>query len=198
MACLVALVGCSSGPKRIPAPDVSPADLTARLIEDFDADGNGALSTGELENAPSLVAMFNSYDDDKNKELSADELEGGLARIFDGKGAITSASVRITHNGKPLSGATVYFVPEPFLDGELAVAGGITATNGIADLSVREEELPPNSPKERGLIQPGLYFIEVTHPAVKVPEKYNKQTMLGSAVCGDVTIKGPIHLALKF
>jgi hypothetical protein len=198
LACLLTLLGCNSGPNRIPAPDVSPADLTERLIEDFDANGNGALSTEELKNAPSLVAMFNSYDDDKSKELSADELEGGLARIFDGKGGITSATCRVTRDGKPVSGATVYYVPEPFLEGVLAVAGGITAADGIADLSVREEDLPPNAPKERGLMQPGLYFIEVTHPTVKIPENYNKETTLGSAVCGDVTIKGPIHLALKF
>lgn len=198
LACLLLFVGCNSGPKRIPAPDVNPAGLTERLIEDFDANGNGTLSTEELNPAPSLVAMFDAYDGDKNNELSSDELEAGLARIFDGKGGITSANCHVTRNGKPVSGATVYFVPEPFLDGAVAVAGGITSADGIADLSVREEDLPPNSPKERGLIQPGLYFIEVTHPTVKIPEKYNKQTTLGSAVCGDVTIKGPIHLALKF
>src|SRR5262245_12789362 len=77
LPCLVALIGCNSGPKRIPAPNVDPADLSEKLIDEFDANGNSSLSADELKKAPSLVAMFASYDADKNKELSTDELEAG-------------------------------------------------------------------------------------------------------------------------
>jgi hypothetical protein len=193
-----AATGCNSGPKRIAPPDADPGVLAAKLVEDYDANSNGSLAPDELGKAPSLVDMFDAFDVDGNKELSSEELEGGLSRVFDGRTGVLGATCRVTRNGKPVSGATVYFVPEPFLEGVLPVAGGITAANGVADLSVREEDLPANAPKQRGLMRAGLYFVEVTHPTIKIPEKYNKATTLGKAVCPEVTIKGPIQLALNF
>jgi hypothetical protein len=197
LAC-IAETGCNSGPKRIGPPDVDPASLSEKLLGDYDANSSSSLSVDELTKTPSLIDFFDVLDGDGNKELSEEELEAGLARVFDGRTGVLGATCRVTRHGKPVSGATVYFVPEPFLDGVLPVAGGITAANGVADLSVREEDLPHNAPKQRGLMRAGLYFVEVTHPTIKIPEKYNKATTLGKAVCPEVTIKGPIHLALNF
>jgi hypothetical protein len=167
-------------------------------MADYDADKNESLSREELAKAPSLIDQFESYDSDHNGSLSHDELEGVLSRVFDGRTGLLGATCKVTRNGKPLGGATVYFVPETFLKEALPVAGGITADNGVAQLSVRQEDLPANAPKERGLMRAGLYFVEVTHPTVKIPEKYNKVTQIGKAVCPEVTIKGPIAIALNF
>jgi hypothetical protein len=194
----LALLGCSSGPKRIAAPDVSPAGLASRIISDYDADGNGSASKTELEKVRSLIDRFAAYDADNSGELSESELETGLNRVFDGRTGVMGAYCKVTRNDKPLSGAIVYFVPEAFFDDALEVAGGVTAADGVARMSIPIENLPANAPKQQGLVQPGLYFVEVKHPSLTIPEQYNTKTILGKEVSPEITIGGPIQVALKF
>jgi hypothetical protein len=190
--------GCSSGPKPIEPPDVDPENLSAKLIEDYDRDGNESLSAAELEKVRSLRDRFDVFDDDNNDQLTVDELKAGLSRIFDGRTGLMGASCRVTRNGKPFSGAYVYFVPEEFFDGALQEASGATGQNGVARLSIRREDLPPNAPQQDGLVRAGLYFVEVKHPTIKVPEQYNAKTVHGKEISAEITIGPPIEIPLKF
>ena len=45
-------------------------------------------------------------------------------------------------------------------------------------ISSPREELPSSVPNVPGLMRPGLYWVEVTHKNVKIPEKYNTKTTL--------------------
>jgi hypothetical protein len=40
------------------------------------------------------------------------------------------------------------------------------------------EDRPKNAPN-MPLVQPGIYRVEITHPSVKIPAKYNTETTLG-------------------
>ena len=85
-------------------------------------------------------------------------------------------------SAQPLSGAEVRFVPLPALQDVLPIGTGATDSDGVAMISAAEDELPSAAPKVAGLMPPGLYLVEVTHPTTKIPEKYNRQTVLGKEV----------------
>jgi hypothetical protein len=85
----------------------------------------------------------------------------------------------ITHNGTPLPGATVTFVPEKFLGDEMKTGVGITEAHGVAKIKA-----PGGEMGGRGL-SPGFYRIEVTKPGEPIPPKYNTETILGEEAAPD-------------
>jgi hypothetical protein len=193
---LFVLSGCWGGAGRVPAADVDFESFVESLTTKYDRDANGQLSSDELATTPYLWACMKSYDANKDGQLAADEIVSNLSRVFNGKLALMGATCRVTRNGKPLDGAIVYFVPLPGLEDELPVAGAVTR-NGAGTLSIRPEDLPKNSPKVKDLMRPGLYFVEVTHPTIQIPEQYNVKTTFGQEVTPD-TADGPYDFALKF
>jgi hypothetical protein len=106
----------------------------------------------------------------------------------------------VLHNGKPLVGAVVRFVPEKFLgldDDPKWIASGTTGESGGISVSVPTGDAtdPPGAPA-------GFYRVEVTKPGLNIPAKYTTETILGEEVALDVPAfnyeaKG-IVLDLKF
>jgi hypothetical protein len=125
-------------------------------------------------------------------------LLGGLTQVFDGRSGVMAAHCRVSRNGKLVEGAIVYFVPIPPLKGVLAIAGGITGPDGVARMSIPVDRLPKNAPRLKGLVRPGLYLVEVTHPQMQIPDQYNVATTLGAEVSARTTIKGGFDMPLKF
>ena len=195
--CVCVLLGCSSGPGRLAAADVDADEFVESLMATYDGDANGELTSAELAAAPYLDACFDDYDANDDGNLNRDEISMNVQRVFDGKLGLMGATCRVTHNGRPLEGAIVYFVPLPGLEDELPVAGAVTQSGGAGVLAARPEDLPDNAPKGTYLMRPGLYFVEVTHPNVKIPEQYNVKTTLGQEVT-PATAGGPYEVALKF
>ena len=85
----------------------------------------------------------------------------------------------VTHNGEPLEGADVKFVPEKFLGPNMKTATGVTDQNGVAMLTI---PLDGNSPPG---VPPGFYRVEITKAGEKIPAKYNKETIFGQEVAID-------------
>ncbi len=85
----------------------------------------------------------------------------------------------VTHNGKPLVGATVKFVPESFLGSELKTAEGTANAHGAARLKV------PGSPNPG--VSPGFYRVEITNEGERIPARFNTETQLGQEVAVDAT-----------
>ena len=162
-----------------------------------DKDGNGALSPTELQAAPPIADRMGRFDIDHNGEVSKEELRKNLARIFDPKSAVVAASCMVRRNGQPLSGAEVRLVPLDVLKDVLPVASGVTNSDGTALISSPREELPSSVPNVPGLMRPGLYWVEVTHKDVKIPEKYNTKTTLGKEVSGETVYSSGIVVDLK-
>ena len=98
----------------------------------------------------------------------------------------------VTHNGRPLEGADVKFVPEKFLGPNMKTATGKTDENGVARLSVPTGDGPPGVP-------PGFYRVEITKADMKIPAKYNKETIFGQEVAIDAEgIRNGIKFDLEF
>jgi hypothetical protein len=192
-------VGCSSRQPRIQAIGVDADSLSQDLIAELDRDGNGTLSSVELEKLPPVYNNRSAYDTDGNGEITSAELEARFAEIFGHNVGVLPASCRVTRAGRPLVGAEVRFVPPKALKGTLPPASGVTDGNGVAGLRLAPEDMPKNFPSPRAAVmRPGIYLVEVRHPDVQIPQQYNTQTTLGKEVFSAVLNGPPLPIDLKF
>jgi hypothetical protein len=175
--------GCSGRPGAIRPPDVD-ADAAAELaVELHDRNGDGHLAKDEWSASPALVAVAPSYDKNRDDTLSVDEITTGFAGWNQSGVGARVVPFTLTWNGRPLPGATVRLAAAPFFDGALKGASGQSGPGGTGQLDMAPEDRPHNAPDIR-LMQPGLYHVEITHPSVKIPEKFNSQTTLGIEITG--------------
>ena len=119
-----------------------------------------------------------------------------MQRIFDPQSAVLSANCMVRRNGQPLAGAEVRFVPMPVLEDVLPTGSGVTDADGVAMIAAPREKLSGAAPK-LPLMPPGLYLVEVTHPSVPIPEKYNRQTVLGRELSTETVYGGRLGVDLK-
>ena len=118
------------------------------------------------------------YDVDNNKKVSLQEFEDRLRNSAVAGVGLTKLTIQVRLNGRPLRGAEVKLVPEAYLGPNVKTAWGKTNGRGSAIMDIRDEDLPAS---EKGLIgvHYGTYKVEITHPTVQIPAKYNSQTTLG-------------------
>ncbi|MEX2306911.1 MAG: hypothetical protein WD738_04935 [Pirellulales bacterium] len=194
---LLGLTGCNTGPAAIPPVDVDIDRVVNQLFVDFDSDKNGGLSEDELAASPPLAQCLSNCRRDRGQEISAQQLKKNLEVVFDRRSSLVSASCVVRRNGQPLVGAEVRFVPLPVLQGILPIATGVTDSEGTAMVAPPREELPREAPNVAGLMPPGLYLVEITHPTMKIPEKYNQKTVLGKEVSSETVYRGGLAVNLK-
>jgi hypothetical protein len=178
-AAIAILSGCSGRPGRVSTPKVNPNSAAQQAVQELDKNSDGQLSPDELKTSPPLLDALPSYDVDHNASLSQREIADGISRwSLRGIGAL-ALPFTVRFDGRPLEGAQVKLVPAPFLDDAIRPATGVADRTGSGSLNMAAEDRPSNAPKNLPLIQPGLYTVEITHPSIKVPAKYNSQTTLG-------------------
>jgi hypothetical protein len=178
------IAGCNSRPGAIRPPSVDPDDVASTAIEQFDANRDGALSEDEWKSSPALAAVLGQYDTSGDRILSTDEIAEGIRSWQSGPVGVRVVPFKISYNGRPLMGATVTLMPAEFLGDAVKPASGESGQLGAGKLSLATEDLPKNAPN-MPLVQPGLYRVEITHPSLKIPEKYNSQTTLGIEISGN-------------
>jgi hypothetical protein len=184
-------LGCSGRPGRVHPPNVDADEAAQAAIEQLDKNLDGQLADAELQAAPGLAAAKDRYDADHSGALGVEEIAAGIRRWSEGQVGAAAVAYMLQLDGRPLPGAQVKAIPEPFLGEALKPATGIDGY-----LAVAPEDRPANAPK-LPLILPGLYRIEITHPSVKIPAKYNTQTTLGLEVSADLRLDQAILWALK-
>jgi predicted small lipoprotein YifL len=189
--------GCGSGPAAIPPVDVNIDHVVQQLLVDYDADQNGGLSASELASQPAIADCLSQCRRDSGQEITRDQLTKRLNSIFNRQSALVSATCVVRRNGQPLTSAEVKFIPLPVLQDVLPTGTGVTDSFGAAMISPAPGELPDEAPNVPGLMPPGLYLVEVTHPTAKIPEKYNKQTVLGKEVSSETVYRGGLAVDLK-
>jgi hypothetical protein len=197
----VALTGCSSKPSAVKGVDIDIPAVCANLVEMHDADRDGKLSEEELSSTPPFSMCFKKIDADSDGNVSLDELQARFLKVFNPKCGMIGASCRVTNNGRPLSGATVHFIPADYLMLErstMPIASGITSSQGVAQMEIHPDYIPEGAPKIRGLVRPGFYLVDVTRPGVDIPAKYNASTTIGVEVSPETTVGGPIDVALRY
>ncbi len=179
--CLVFLAGCAQRPRGVDLPSVDPSEAAEFAIEHYDVDHSGAIDAAEMASCPPLVVARASYDVDSDGQLSADEIEGRLTRLYGPGAAMTGVDCAVAVGGRSLHGATVKFRPVEMLGESVKPAQGLTDESGLARIALEEEALPDDL-KGAALMQPGLYHVEITHPKVALPARYNTATELGFEV----------------
>jgi len=178
-------------PRRLYPPAIDGYASASRAIEKFDDDEDGKISGAELDRCPGLKAAIENVDADGDGAITAEEITARIHAWQKSKLGRTYMSCRVLHNGKPLEGVEVRFVPEKFLGDTLKTATGKTDNNGMAPICV-----PGYSPPG---IAPGFYRVEITKDGEKIPVKYNTQTIFGQEIAIDAKgIQEGIEFDLKY
>jgi hypothetical protein len=189
----VICLGCTRGPARLHPPGISASAAGKEAIDTFDTNKDGKIDGAELDKCPGLKAALSKVDP-SNQGVTADMITARIEAWQKSKLGRMSLSCRVTHNGQPLAGAEVNFVPEKFLGTNMQVAKGKTDQNGMAMLSV-----PTAGPRDPPGVAPGFYRVEITVPGANIPAKYNTETTLGQEVALDAKgIQEGINFDLKY
>ena len=144
----------------------------------YDKDQDGRLQESELAACPGIFLHRSDYDSDGDGAISQQEIEARIEQFAAARIGQTTLQIRVMWNGRPLPGATLEMSPEPYLGEEIKTAWGLTGDGGVAVMDIRDEDLPESDRGIRG-VHVGTYKIGVTHPTIKIPEKYNVQSTLG-------------------
>lgn len=172
------LIGCSSSPGRLSAPDVNAGSAAAKAVEEFDKNGDGVLQKDELQACPALADASGAYDADRNGDLTLDEVKEGINRWAATRTGAMMLPFRITLDGRPVADADVKLVPVSFLADSIKPNVGKADSSGSGMLGLAPEDRPSNAPSTP-LATPGLYRVEITDPSGTVPAQFNTESTLG-------------------
>ena len=176
---IVGMTGCQSQGTAPDAPLPDPAKSTARAFELLDANDDGLISADELATSPGLRLGATRIDTGGDGNISPEELEAYFI-AFDEAGALLVAlyGIQVTYDGQPLVGATVTLNPEPFLEGQIKSAQGVTDANGYCELKAEGFNYDG--------VQIGFYGVSISMQdesgQEKIPTKYNTDTDIGIEV----------------
>jgi hypothetical protein len=182
----VNLAGCSSRPSAIKPVDIDPDDAGRQAIELYDKTHDGVLSDEELAAVPGIAKYKDLYDQDDDGAVSQDEIATRLNLWSEQGLGFRPLNVVVVVDGRPLSNASLEFVPEPYLGPNVKRATGITDDGGMANLAVAVEDMPPalaHLPIDG--VMGGTFKVRVTHPSVKLPPRFNSETELGEEIAFD-------------
>jgi hypothetical protein len=185
IGCVVILAagGCwDSAPDRIVPPGIDAAAAGQGAMEQYDTNKDGKVDGEELDKAPTLKAAIDNLDTNKDGAVSADEVAARVKTWQDSRVGVYNLSCTVYYKGKPLSDATVTFVPEKFLGDSVKPATGVTDQSGTVCPSVAQDasnaDFPPGA-------HPGLFLVKITKDGLNIPAKYNAETTLGEEVSQD-------------
>lgn len=194
--CALALAGCSGAPSRVSAPPINP-NAGADAMTKLDKNADGAIDATEAKGAPAFLEPGSKSRIDANGDakVTADEITARVKKWDESKIGLTQYSLTLTIDGQPLEGATVNLVPEDWLGTEIKAGSGTTDAGGRVNITIAPADLKPNETGLQGM-RLGIYKVQVTHPSIKIPEKYNTATELGVEIAPDDIDLGRTTLAL--
>ena len=188
---LLLVAGCRGG--RVPVPAISPGEAGRQALAEYDRNGDGLLDAAELERCPALKSCLKALDTNGDGRLSADEIAQRLAVYQRSRVGLQAFACQVTLDGRPLAGATITFVPEPFLGPALTPASGVSDGRGLARLQEAGAELPG--------VPCGLFRVEVSKKDAggreMVPARYNTESVLGQEVAPDTQGRGVVQFQLR-
>lgn len=178
--------GCSRGPARVKQPSIDPAAAGARALEAYDTDRDGRIAGPELDASPALKSALPRFDANQDGGISAAEIAERIKAWKAMQTGLAAVRCQVMLDGKPLSGAVVDFVPEPFLGDQVKPASGMVNPLGDAAPTVADADKP--NPKLPGGVHFGLFTVKISKPSggtETVPARYNAQSTLGLEVAYD-------------
>lgn len=164
-------IGC--GRAKPKAPTLDPPAVAAKAIELYDANGNGKIDGDEFDKTPALKFALKEIDADKDKALSADEIQKRLEAWQAWGSSLMAPEFHCKIGGKTVKEGTMKLTPEPFLGENFPVAEG-TFVNGTCQPGA------PN-PGNYQAIPVGFYTVEVTSPTGSISAgQYGVEVFEGS------------------
>jgi len=165
--------GCGNG--TVPAPRYDPEAMARAAMAEYDANGDGKLDAGELENCPALKSALPSIG--KNKAfLTEEDIAERLREFQQSKIGLQRTRCKVTRDGSPMPGVTIRFVPEKFMADVVKPGSGLTDAHGNVNVAVEGEQ-------GMGL---GYYRIEASlvdgGGKETLPARFNTNTKLGHEV----------------
>ncbi|MBN2021312.1 MAG: hypothetical protein JW809_00825 [Pirellulales bacterium] len=185
---LAAVGGCSRRPSRVYPPSIDASAAGEAAMAQYDTNKDGKVAGDELAKAPSLKAAIDKLDANGDKGVSAEEVTARIKQWQDSRLGLMLVSCVFNYQGRPLSGAKVVFEPEAFLGPNVKAAEGTTDQRGNVSMTI-----PGGSPPG---MAPGLYKVKITSDKMKVPARFNDETILGIEVANDA--KGMDEGAIRF
>jgi hypothetical protein len=173
------------GPTAVEVPPINPDKAAQSVLTKYDTDGDSQLTIEELASCPGIRDAMARYDKDKDRQLTKEELSQRFAMWVDGGVGVTTLTCNVILDGKPLAGAQVQLIPETFLADVVQPAIGVTDQSGYSVLGMDMANLPDDMKNLRGVVHQGVFRVEITHPTIAIPAKYNTQTTLGQEVSAD-------------
>lgn len=192
----ILVCGCDSAPPEFTPPKLDPAAASAACLAEYDANKDGLLDKMELTKAPGIASQIALYDANSDGKVSKDELTARLTKFVADATAITTVSFQVMLDGKPLEGAAVRLVPEKYLGEAFKPATGTTDAQGFVSPEIAAADLNKDEQGLRG-VHVATYRIEVTHPTIAMPAKFNTATEYGLEVAPDTTGRGVRVVELK-
>lgn len=186
VACSIATLAGCGGPARVVQPRIDPAAAAARALEAYDSDRDGRIAGDELAASPALASALPRLDTSGDGGVSAEEIAARIAAWKAMRTGLASIRCHVTLDGRPLSGATVSLVPEPFLGDHVRPAAGQTNQFGDAAPTVADADKP--DPTLPGGVHFGLYSVTISKQAdgrETLPGRYSSAASLGLEVSYD-------------
>jgi hypothetical protein len=200
LSAVVLATGCDKKPERVPVPSYNVAAITDGAMKQYDADGDGSVAGEELKKAGCLNdppgSPIKFIDKNSDGKVTKDEVQARVEQWLKSNVGIMSFNCSVHLDGKPLEGATVKLIPEPFMGGVVDEASGTTSADGFAVIGIDQAKLPENQKGITG-VRSGFYKVEITHPSKSIPDRYNKATTLGQEIANDSTAAVNIKYDLK-
>ncbi|MBN2021951.1 MAG: hypothetical protein JW809_04090 [Pirellulales bacterium] len=165
-------------PGRLMPPPIDTDQAVAAAMKKYDKDKDGKLDEEELKKAPELRVARKRLDRNGDGAVEAAEIAARIEAWKASQLGLMAIACQVRHEGQPLSGAKVVWAPAPWLGKAYKAAEGTTDERGMANITVPKAPLP-GAP-------PGFYRVRITHPDVKLPDEFNKKTILGGEVAVDV------------
>jgi hypothetical protein len=176
---LLLVAGCRGG--RVAVPRISPGEASRQALAEYDRNGDGLLDAAELERCPALKSCLKDLDKNGDSRLSGEEIAERILAYQTSRVGLQAFACQVTLDGRPLAGATITFIPEPFLGPALKPASGVSDSHGMARLQEAGADLPG--------VPCGLYRVEVSKKDAGgrelVPARYNTRSVLGQEVAPD-------------
>jgi len=160
------IAGCNpSTTSRVKPPEVDSRTAAAEAIRLYDTNGDGSLDESELAACPAIKSHRERYDKDGNRQVSPDEIVQRLDSIYSTTVGLLEVQCTLTRRGRPLSDATVRFIPAPFLGDAVQTAVATTNSSGVATPSIPADLLPERL-RNLQMMQVGLYAVEIEHSSL--------------------------------
>ncbi len=139
------------------APQIEPEAMAKKALELYDANGDGKIDGDELNKTPALAFSLKEMDTDKDRALSAAEIQSRLEAWQNSGITLTAPLFMCKIKGKTVKEGTLRLVPEAFLGETYQVAEG-TFINGSCQ---------PKAPNKGNYqaIPLGFYHVEVSSPS---------------------------------